>query len=238
MGRLIRISRLRCLAPLAGLGILAAGCGGGVASQNSPPAAAAAPIVKAGSGPSFSVFRVAQDASIDYLDPGLTYGPEAENIIWNVYLPLLGYRHVNGAGGATIVPYLAKGMPTVTDGGRKYTLVLRKGLKYSNGQPVKATDFKATVERDFKLDSPGAGYFYNVVGSDTARTTKGGHISGIAADDATGRITITLNTPQGDFVNVLASEFAAPVPASASASDTSTHPLPATGPYVIQSYQP
>ena len=77
MGRLIRISRLRCLAPLAGLGILAAGCGGGVASQNSPPAAAAAPIVKAGSGPSFSVFRVAQDASIDYLDPGLTYGPEA-----------------------------------------------------------------------------------------------------------------------------------------------------------------
>src|ERR1700751_5124753 len=195
MGRLIRISRLGCLAPLVGLAVLAAGCGGGATSGGSPPAAAA-PVVKAGSGLSFAVLRVAQDASIDYLGPGLTYGPEAENVIWNVYLPLLGYRHVNGAGGATIVPYLAKSMPTVTDGGRKYTLVLRKGLKYSNGQPVKASDFKATVERDFKLDSPGAGYFYNIVGADDPRKAAE-DISGIVVDDATGRITITLKTPQG-----------------------------------------
>ena len=109
-------------------------------------------------------------------------------------------------------------------------------MKYSNGQPVKASDFKATVERDFKLDSPGAGYFFNIVGADQVRNERGGHISGIVADDLTGRITITLRSPQGDFENVLASEFAAPVPANAPASDMSTHPLPATGPYVIQSY--
>ena len=189
-------------------------------------------------GPAFPVFRVAQDTSIDYLDPGLTYSPEGLNVIWNVYLPLLGYRHVSGAGGATIVPYLARALPVVSANGRTYTLFLRAGLKYSNGQPVKASDFKATVERDFKLDSPGAGYFYNIVGADEARQTKGGAISGIVADDATGKITISLKTPQGDFANVLASEFAAPVPASAPDSDTSTHPLPATGPYVIQRYAP
>jgi len=186
--------------------------------------------------PGFPVFRVAEDSSIDYLDPGLTYGAEGLNVIWNVYLPLLGYRHVGGAGGATIVPYLARSLPAVSRNGKVYTLTLRAGLKYSNGQPVKASDFKATVERDFKLDSPGAGYFFNIVGADQVRNERGGHISGIVADDLTGRITITLRSPQGDFENVLASEFAAPVPASAPASDTSTHPLPATGPYVIQSY--
>ncbi|HEY8030538.1 MAG TPA: ABC transporter substrate-binding protein [Gaiellaceae bacterium] len=194
--------------------------------------------MSASAGPTFPVFRVAEDTGIDYLDPGLTYSSEGLNVIWNVYLPLLGYRHVGGAGGATIVPYLARALPRVTNGGRTYTLVLRSGLKYSNGQPVKASDFKASVERDFKLDSPGAGYFYNVVGVGEARKSKGGHISGIVADDATRKITITLRTPQGDFANVLASEFAAPVPASAPASDTSTHPLPATGPYLIQSYAP
>jgi peptide/nickel transport system substrate-binding protein len=51
-------------------------------------------------------------------------------------------------------------------------------------------------------------------------------------------ITIKLNAPQGDFVNILATTFAAPVPASAPAKDTSTNPLPSTGPYMIQSYKP
>ena len=239
MERLTRLTRWLGLVPLAALALVAAGCGG-ASNAGGPAAAAAAPVTtsKASGGPTFPVFRVAEDTSIDYLDPGLTYSPEGLNVIWNVYLPLLGYRHVNGAGGATIVPYLARALPKVSADGRTYTLVLRSGLKYSNGQPVKASDFKATVERDFKLDSPGAGYFYNIVGADAARKTKGGHISGIVANDTTGKISITLKTPQGDFANVLASEFAAPVPANAPASDTSTHPLPATGPYVIQSYAP
>lgn len=227
-----RLLRWLCLAPAA---LLAAGCGG--AATSGPPPAAAAPVAHH-VGETFPVFRVAEDTAIDYLDPGLTYSSEGLNVIWNVYLPLLGYRHVGGAEGATIVPYLARSLPRVSNGGRTYTLTLRRGLRYSNGQPVKASDFKAAVERDFKLDSPGAAYFYDVVGAAAARTTKGGHISGIVADDATGKITITLDTPQGDFENVLASEFAAPVPASAPASDTSTDPLPATGPYVIQSYAP
>jgi peptide/nickel transport system substrate-binding protein len=235
MGSLNRLTSWLCLA-LAPLALVAAGCGGGSAASGPQPAAAAP--LQHRVGKTFPVFRVAEDTSIDYLDPGLTYSPEGLNVIWNVYLPLLGYRHMNGAGGAAIVPYLARALPTVSNGGRTYTLVLRKGLKYSNGQPVMASDFKAAVEREFKLDSPGAGYFYNVVGADNAHKEKGGEISGIVADDATGKIAITLQTPQGDFENVLASEFAAPVPANAPASDTSTHPLPATGPYVIQSYAP
>ena len=240
MGELIRPSRRLGLVLLAALALLVAGCGGSGSSSPGTTTAPSAPAAAepAAPGSTFPVFRVAEDASIDYLDPGLTYSSEGLNVIWNVYLPLLGYRHANGAAGAAIVPYLARSLPKVSPDGRTYTLRLRPGLKYSNGKPVKASDFKATVERDFKLDSPGAGYFYNIAGADEARKAKGGHISGIVADDATGTITIKLQSPQGDFVNVLASEFAAPVPANAPASDTSTHPLPATGPYVIQSYAP
>ncbi|HKB94246.1 MAG TPA: ABC transporter substrate-binding protein [Gaiellaceae bacterium] len=218
--------------------VVAVVSGCGASSQAAPPPATTGASIRApaASTTSFPLFRVAQDASIDYLDPGLTYSSEGLNVIWNVYLPLLGYRHVAGADGATIVPYLARSLPSVSKDGRTYTLTLRRGLRYSNGQPVKASDFKATVERDFKLDSPGTGYFDNIVGADQLRKARDGHISGIVADDATGRIAITLKSPQGDFENVLASEFAAPVPANASASDTSTHPLPATGPYMIQSY--
>ncbi len=184
------------------------------------------------------MLRLATDSGLDYLDPGLSYTPEGSSVLWNVYLPLLGYRHVSGPGGATIVPYLAQKLPTISPDGKTYTLVLRRGLKYSDGTPVRARDFKATIERDFRLDSPGVAFFSNVVGAVNYGRTKKGQISGITANDASGRITIQLLAPQGDFENVLASEFAALVPAGAPASDTSLHPLPGTGPYAIKSYKP
>jgi len=192
----------------------------------------------ASGGKTFANFRIAYDTGIDYLDPGLSYTVEGWGIMWNVYLPLVGYTHANGPDGATIVPYLAKDLPKVSSDGMTYSLTLRDGLKYSDGTPIKASDFAATIERDFKIDSPGVGFFGNIVGADTFAKTKTGHISGITTDDKTGDITIQLNAPQGDFSNILATEFAALVPPTAPAKDQSTTPLPSSGPYMIQSYAP
>src|SRR5207248_2741131 len=111
-------------------------------------------------------------------------------------------------------------------------------FKYSNGTPVKASDFKATIQRDYQVDSPGVGFFGGIVGASQYGRTKKGTISGIVANDATGEITIHLVAPQGDFENILATTFAAPVPASTPAKDQSTSPAPSTGPYMIQSYKP
>ena len=229
---------IRAVALSLGVALLAASCGGG---KSAPPLTHSVSVTTAATPANpnaFPVLRVAEDTAIDYLDPGLAYFPESWNIIWNVYLPLLGYKHEGGPGGATIVPYLAQRLPTISRDGKTYTLVLRQGLKYSNGAPVLASDFKATIERDFKFDSPGTGLFANIVDADRFLQSKRGHIAGIVTDDTTGRITITLRHPQGDFENVLASEFAAPVPASAPAQDMSIHPLPSTGPYVLRSYKP
>jgi len=178
------------------------------------------------------------DGSTDYLDPGLSDTTEGWGVMWNVYLPLLGYRHVSGPAGAQLVPYLATSLPHISKDRRTYSLTLRKGLTYSNGEPVEASDFEKTVERDFLLDSAGAAFFRNVVGAERFAKRQKGGISGIVADNAARTIVIHLEKPQGDFSNVLASEFAAPVPASSPPTDKSLHPLPATGPYMITSYQP
>jgi peptide/nickel transport system substrate-binding protein len=215
--------------------VVAAGCGGGGGGSSSTTTAASG---GSSGGKSFANFRIAYDTGIDFLDPGLSYTVQGWAIMWNVYLPLLGYKHVNGPDGATLVPYLAADMPKVSSDGLTYTITLRKNLKYSDGTPVKASDFGATIERDYKIDSPGVGFFGNIVGTDTIAKTKKGHISGITADNAAGTITIKLKSPQGDFEYILATEFAAPVPASSPAKDSSTTPLPSTGPYVIQSYKP
>jgi peptide/nickel transport system substrate-binding protein len=226
---------------------LTAGCGGSGHGASTPPsttapATTAASTLAAPAAPAheFKEFRIAMDEATDYLDPGLSDTTEGWGVMWNVYLPLLGYRHVKGKEGAKLVPYLATSLPHISRDQRTYRLTLRKGLKYSNGQPVKASDFKKTVERDFLLDSAGAGFFRNIVGAAefAQRPRPQGGIRGIVVDDSTETIIIHLVAPQADFENVLASEFAAPVPGNAPAADTSLDPLPATGPYEITSYRP
>ena len=214
------------------LAMVAAGCGGSSSSSGGNSTTASSGSTS--SGKTFANFRIAYDTGIDYLDPALSYTVEGWAIMWNVYLPLIGYKHVNGPDGGTIVPYLAQDLPKVTNGGKTYTMTLRKGLKYSDGTPVKASDFTASIVRDFKVDSPGVGFFGGIVGSDNA---KSGSISGIQTNDATGKITINLKAPQGDFENILATTFAALVPANSPAKDSSASPLPATGPYMIKSYK-
>src|SRR5205823_14686638 len=88
------------------------------------------------------------------------------------------------------------------------------------------------------VDSPGVGFFSNIVGADAFSKTKKGHITGITTNDSTGAITIKLTQPQGDFQNILGTTFAALIPAATPAKDQSTHPAPSTGPYMIQSYKP
>jgi len=244
----VRRTKAALVAVLPLLAALAAGCGGsGQNPTNAAPATTAPPTTTTGSRPAASAaapphqfpdFRIAMDEETDYLDPGLSDTTEGWGVMWNVYLPLLGYRHESGKIGAQLVPYLATSLPHISRDRRTYRLTLRKGLRYSDGSPVKASDFKKTVERDFVLDSAGADFFRNVVGAQRyAKHHKGG-IRGIVVDDPKRIILIHLAAPQADFANVLASEFAAPVPASAPRADTSLHPLPSTGPYRITSYQP
>jgi peptide/nickel transport system substrate-binding protein len=186
---------------------------------------------------SFPEFRVVED-SVDSLDPALGYSTESSEALSLAYLSLLRYRQVRGPGGATVVPVLAESLPLISHDGRTYTLALRPGLTYSNGNPVKASDFKYAIERLFRVDSQGVGFFSNIVGAARFAKTRTGAISGIVADDATRKISIRLTRPRADFEYILAMTFAAPVPTGTPATDQSTHPIPATGPYVISSYRP
>ncbi len=174
----------------------------------------------------------------DYLDPQLSYTAEGWTAMYDTYIPLLTYAHANGAAGSKVIPGLAKELPKITNGGKTYTLFLRQGLKYSNGAPVKASDFKFAVERLFKVNSGGSPFYTDIVGAEKFQKTKSGEIGGIETNDKTGEIVIHLVKPRGTFTNELGLMFAAPVPPDTPAKDQSPHPPPATGPYVITSSDP
>lgn len=210
-----------------------AACGGGGSSSGGSTTASTA-----SGGNEGGTLLGAYGSFPDYLDPALSHTIEGWTATYDTYIPLLTYAHANGKAGGKVVPGLATALPKVSDGGKTYTLTLRKGLKYSNGEPVKASDFIHALERVYKLNSSG-GYFYeDIVGAEEFEKTKKGGIPGVQADDQTGTVTIKLNRPQGTFENELALPFVAPVPASTADKDLTAEPPPATGPYVITKSQP
>jgi peptide/nickel transport system substrate-binding protein len=174
----------------------------------------------------------------DYLDPQLSYTSEGWTALWNSYTPLLSFAHAGGKAGSKVIPGLATAMPKISNGGKTYTLFLRKGLKYSDGTPVKASDFPATVERLFKLNSGGVPFYTSIVGAEKFAETKQGGIGGIKTNDKTGEIVIDLEKPRGTFTDELAIPFVALVPKGTPAKNLTADPPPATGPYEITKSEP
>ncbi len=174
----------------------------------------------------------------DYLDPALSYTAEGWTAMADIYIPLLTYKHAEGTEGSEVIPGLAKELPKITNGGKTYTLFLRPGLKYSNGKPVKASDFTYAVERCFKVNSGGSVFYTTIKGAEKFAETKTGGIPGITTNDKTGEIKIELEQPRGTFTNELGLMFVAPVPPGTPDEDLSANPPPATGPYMITKSKP
>jgi peptide/nickel transport system substrate-binding protein len=173
-----------------------------------------------------------------YLDPTLSYEVEGWTAMYDTYLPLLTLAHASGPAGSEVVPALAESLPKISNGGKTYTLTLRKGLKYSDGTPVKASDFESSIERVFKLNSAGSSFFEGIVGAEEFAEKKSGGIPGIKTNDETGRIEIDLVAPRGTFINELATLYAAVLPADTPIKNMTADPPPATGPYMITKSEP
>ena len=87
------------------------------------------------------------------LDPAFAWQADAWRALSMLYDGLVAYRKTGGAPGATLVPDLAVNLPIPTDGGRTYRFQLRKGLEFSDGSPVRASDFRASMERLLRLNA-------------------------------------------------------------------------------------
>ncbi len=175
----------------------------------------------------------------DSLDPGLGATTQSYEATWITYTGLVTYAHAEGEAGTKLIPGLAQTLPTVTNGGKTYTFTLRKGLVYSNGTPVRASDFTHAIERAIKLGWTDKSFLTeNIVGAEAFDAGKASSISGIHTDDGTGAITIQLVAPYGPFLNVLAFPAAGLVPSATPMKSLSNEPPPGVGPYEIEKIVP
>ena len=188
-----------------------------------------------GGGKAGGSITIAQSSQPDYMDPALAYTVNAWEPQWLVYTPPVTYKRAEGREGTELMPGVAEELPKVSNGGKTFTFTIRKGAKFSNGRPVKASDFEHTIKRVLNLESGGAAFYEGIEGAEdyTKAGKPEGDISGIETDDETGEVTVNLAEPDGTFLHVLAMNFAGIVPSDTPFKNMTKDPPAGVGPYKI-----
>ena len=186
--------------------------------------------------------KAAMPDNPDHLDPGLSYTNEGWEMLETTNNGLLTFKKAAGAEGNLIVPDIAAAMPKVSDGGKTYTFKVRTGVMFSApvSRAVQPSDFKFSIERLFRIDSGGVGFYTGIVGAAQYAKTRKGGIGGIVANDAAHTIAFHLTVPDGTFLDYMAVPFAFALPKGTPDKDISTIAKwrVATGPYRISGYTP
>jgi peptide/nickel transport system substrate-binding protein len=148
---------------------------------------------------------------------------------------LVTYNHIGGPDGTQLVPDLALALPRPTEGGTVYAFQLRAGIRYSDGRPVRASDFRRGLERVFRLGSQGIPYFSRLVGAAACSRTRCDLTRGVVTDDRARTISFHLVAPDPDFLSTLTMALETPVPRGTPWRRMGWTPIPGTGPYEIAS---
>jgi ABC-type transport system substrate-binding protein len=148
-------------------------------------------------------------ADVQTFDPAIA----SDGISWTLMLGTLSnglYRYNEKS---QMVPDLATALPEVADGGTRFTVALKKGVKFHNGREIQAADHKYSWERTAnpKTKSWGSTFNLGLQGADDFVAGKTPDIAGIKVIDPY-TLEFRLTKPQLSFPNVLAMSTNHPVP--------------------------
>src|SRR5262245_38038235 len=162
-------------APARRLGIATFAMGLAIAAAAIPGAGAA---VRAGGTPlADGDTLVLGTVNFDVIDPALMEDPSSALAISSVLTAwavedatcAMLLRYPVGAPTRqdySLVPEVASGYPAVSGDGKTYTFTIRKGFRFSSGEPVTAANYARAIKRvlDPRMGSPAAKYLQEVVG--------------------------------------------------------------------------
>ncbi|MFG2989795.1 ABC transporter substrate-binding protein [Streptomyces sp. NPDC048257] len=244
-------SRSRTAAVLAAaitVVLTASACNGGDKTGGDDKAAGANAAVKgvvnASDKKGGTVVYEASDTP-DSFDPGNTYYGFVFNFSRLYARPLTTFAPAPGAEGNKVVPDLAEGLGTPSDGGATWTYKLRKGVKYSDGSAVTSKDVKYAVERsNFARDvhSNGPNYLAQYLKNNETPyegpykdKSEAGLQSIETPDDQT--IVFKLKQPFAEFDYLLANPQSAPVPKAKDNGADYVKNIVSSGSYMFESYE-
>jgi peptide/nickel transport system substrate-binding protein len=182
-------------------------------------------------------------SDVDYIDPALAYYQLSWDILYISCRPLLNYPDKKAPAGSRLFPDGAAAFPKVSNGGKTYTFRIRSGMKFSNGVPITARNYKAAIDRDAnpKMESPALPFFQDIVGATDAQGNPKTPVSGVRAKGQI--LTIRLSKPGPDILSRMAMLFFCPVPApgqkgAPAITSQGVNTFPGSGPYYVAARTP
>ena len=186
------------------------------------------------------VFRIsyAIGSGIDYLDPALAYTAPAWALLDTTCLRLMSYPDKPTPESFRLVPEAATGPPTVSRDGRTYTFTVRKGFRFSDGRPVRASAFERAIDRvlDPRTGSFWAGQLADVVGAADVRARRSATASGVTARGDT--LTVRFVRPPASVESRTAMPYMCAVPPTLPVDPEGRAAIPGAGPYYVAEYRP
>jgi peptide/nickel transport system substrate-binding protein len=181
--------------------------------------------------------RVDSRSDFDYIDPALAYFSHSWQLQNATQLKLLGFPDVDGPAGSRLRAEAATGLPRVTNGGKTYTFTVKKGFRFSNGQPVTAANFAAAINRALnpKMQSPASSFVEDVAGAKAVLAGKAARAAGVKARG--NRLTVTLTRVAPDFLARMTMPFFAAIPTNLEINSAGVAaPLVSAGPYYVKEW--
>jgi peptide/nickel transport system substrate-binding protein len=186
------------------------------------------------------IFRIslAPQNGLDTVDPALSFTPPGWALIDTTCAHLMTYPDKPPPEGFRVVPEVAVGLPKVSRDLRTFTFRLRRGFRFSDGTPVRASAFARAINRMLarSMNSPGAVFAHDIVGAAAVLQGKRRAASGVVARGNT--LLVRFTRPAPDFPVLTTLPYFCAVPPTLPSDPGGVGAFPAAGPYHVTVYRP
>ena len=168
--------------------------------------------------------RIVATGDFDHIDPVLAYGVQSWQALAATQLRLYHYPMVGGPRNERIAPMAATAMPRISNDGKTFTIAIKPGFRFSNGERVTVASFARAFARarNRELLSPAASFL-----GDVGRVRTRGNDT----------LVISLKVVAPDFLARLTLPFFSAVSASMPLnSEVDSGPLHSAGPYYFREW--
>jgi peptide/nickel transport system substrate-binding protein len=214
----------------------------GGAQEKATDATAKGPAKEIDGAKKGGTVTILSDVTPDTFDPTNTYYVDGNQIEKLFFRALTQYRLDEKTGKPVLVPDLAEDLGTKSADGLTWTFKLKKGIKYSDGSAVTAKDYAYAIKRSFAHDLYDSGPTYQIQFFKDGDKYKGPYdgdkpYAGVETpDDNT--LVIHLAKKFDDMPFYAAFPMFTPIPQKADTQKNYEQKPLATGPYMVQSYNP
>lgn len=199
-------------------------------SSGAPTATAGADAAR---GATFNIAFGSQN--FDTIDPALAYS-ESWLLLTATCAQLMNFPDRPPPDGLRLVPEVAASYPRVSSDARTYTFTLRRGFRFSDGTPVRASSFARSINRILALGnaSPGSQFVRDIVGAQAVQSGKSNAAVGVVASGY--RLVVRFAHPVPDFAAQTTMPFFCAVPPSLPSDPEGVGAFPGSGPYYASEY--